>query len=278
MKISTDLERRHGSPRERTASRTVQRPIFVSLLIVACATLPAPGAIVSWGPVNSGIEVGDVLETGSPFLAVNGGKPPIADIVVGTNAFTVGGFDRGTSSRFFLNGELMLPGGPNGVINSQDWGDFGWAPHSGSFAFDDVLDSYTRVQHFTNLGEGRWTRGHISIIGLTVGNTYEAQFISANSEESVNPNFPGTLSERTLFMTDGNGNDSGDLTRGLGDWVVGTFVADDTEQEFAAVGEYEVMLQGWVVRDLGAAIPEPGVALCSCTALLLMAVRRRGTV
>ena len=68
------------------------------------------------------------------------------------------------------------------------------------------------------------------------------------------------------------------VLRGLGDWVVGTFVADDTEQEFAAVGEYEVMLQGWVVRDLGAAIPEPGVALCSCTALLLMAVRRRGTV
>ena len=79
-------------------------------------------------------------------------------------------------------------------------------------------------------------------------------------------------------MTEGKGKDSGDLTRGLGVWVGGTFVADDTEQEFAAVGEYEVMLQGWVVRDLGAAIPEPGVALCSCTALLLMAVRRRGTV
>ena len=76
------------------------------------------------------------------------------------------------------------------------------------------------------------------------------------------------------YVDDGNGNVSGPMARGGGDWVVGTFVAGAATESFFVSGAIDPGLSGLIVRDLGV-VPEPSSALLSLVGLLGLTARRR---
>jgi len=219
---------------------------LMSLSLLACATGLSSGALVSWGAVGTNIQAGDILESGSPFLAVNGGTDT-AILTVGSNTFYPSPFT----------------GAVSGSVSNTGNGGF-YSPSSGDVNLDAVLDSHTYISGANPSGQGT-----VTIEGLTVGNTYEAQFIGVGDDR-------GCCAGRVQFVDDGNGNVSGGLTRGTGDWVVGTFVADAASQNFYVTGETDPGLSGLVIRDLGVtAVPEPSAAVLSLAGLLGLMVRRR---
>jgi hypothetical protein len=143
---------------------------------------------------------------------------------------------------------------------------------TGNAAFDSVLDS------------GSWADGpanyHIS--GLTIGNSYLAQFFVADTRECCNYN------ARTVTVTAGNSSTSGLLGAG---WVFnGTFVADATTQDVSFDGGHGfpddnvyAYLNAYQLRDITAsgrgvdidAVPEPATLVLCSVGVLFAATRLR---
>ena len=201
-------------------------------------------AVVTWGTVGSGIQSTDLIETGSPYAAINGGADPSVTFTIGTNAFTGGGF-------------AAAPAG--NIVNTA--GAF-YSPVTDNSNLDILMDSHTYISNANPNGAG------VVAIPVTVGNAYDIQFIGVGDSR-------GCCNTRAQFVDDGNGNTSGGLIRGTGDWVVGNFVADSELQQFFVAGAIDPGLSGLIVRDLGPAIPEPGSALLSLVGLLGLTARRR---
>lgn len=202
-------------------------------------------ATVSWGPVGSGIQVGDLITDGSPYAAVNGGSDtPGGGVTIGDNVFTVGPINSAVA----------------GAVSNTGNGGF-YSPSSGDANLDIIMDSHTYISTANPSGVGQID------IPVTPGNSYLVQFIGVGDDR-------GCCLTRTQFVDDGSGSISGALTRGNGDWVVGSFTADGANQSFFVSGETDPGLSGLIVRDLGA-VPEPGTALLSFAGLLGLALRRR---
>ncbi|MDA7930030.1 PEP-CTERM sorting domain-containing protein [Akkermansiaceae bacterium] len=201
-------------------------------------------ATVSWGPVGSGIQVGDLIVDGNPYAAVNGGSDTLGAVTIGDNVFTVGPINTAVA----------------GTVSNTGNGGF-YSPSSGDANLDIVMDSHTYISGANPDGIGQVD------IPVTPGNSYMVQFIGVGDDR-------GCCLTRTQFVADGNGNTSGALTRGNGDWVVGTFTADDVNQSFFVTGATDPGLSGLIIRDLGA-VPEPGTALLSFAGLFGLALRRR---
>lgn len=201
-------------------------------------------AVVSWGSVGTGIQVGDLLTNGAPYAAINGGADGAGGVTVGDNVFTV----------------APITSAVNGTVSNTGNGGF-YGPSSGDANLDIIMDSHTYISGANPNGNGQID------IPVTPGNMYMAQFIAVGDTR-------GCCSTREQFVDDGNGNVSGALVRGGGDWVVGTFVADSAMQSFFVTGATDPGLSGLVVRDLGA-VPEPGTTLLSAAGLFGLALRRR---
>lgn len=210
----------------------------------AGSLMTAQAAVVSWGAVGSGIQSTDLIETGSPYAAINGGADPGLAFTIGTNAFTGGGF----------------VGAAAGSV-SNTTGTF-YTPPTDNVNLDTIMDSHTYITGANPNGVG------VVAIPVTVGNAYDIQFIGVGDSRNC-------CNTRAQFVNDGNGNTSGGLIRGTGDWVVGNFVADSELQQFFVAGAIDPGLSGLIVRDLGPAIPEPGSALLSLVGLLGLTARRR---
>ena len=210
----------------------------------AGSLMTTQAAVVSWGAVGSGIQSTDLIETGSPYAAINGGADPAVTFTIGTNAFTGGGF------------AATLAGGISNTAGSF------YAPVTDNSNLDILMDSHTYIVNANPNGVG------VVAFPVTVGNAYDVQFIGVGDSR-------GCCSGRAQNVNDGNGNISGDLIRGNGNWVVGNFVADTELQQFFVAGATDPGLSGLIVRDLGPAIPEPGSALLSLVGLLGLTARRR---
>ena len=210
----------------------------------AGSLMTAQAAVVSWGAVGSGIQSTDLIETGSPYAAINGGADPATTFTIGTNAFTGGGF----------------VGAVAGSVNNTV-GTF-YSPATDNSNLDILMDSHTYISNANPNGVG------VVAFPVTLGNAYDVQFIAVGDSR-------GCCDTRAQFVDDGNGNTSGGLIRGTGDWVVGNFVADSELQQFFVAGATDPGLSGLIVRDLGPAIPEPGSALLALVGLLGLTARRR---
>ncbi len=219
--------------------------LFVASIGLLATAISSPAAIISWGTVGSNIQVGDLITTGSPFSALNGGNDTGSGMLtIGDNVFTPG----------------PLSGAVTGSVSAAT-GTF-YSPVSGNANLDTILDSHTWIT-----GANPDGRGRIDILGLTIGNTYELQILSVGDDRSC-------CATRTQFFDDGNGNISGALARGTGDWVVGTFVAGATTESVFVTGENDPGISGYVVRDLGV-VPEPGGAALALLGAATFALRRR---
>ena len=179
--------------------------------------------VVSWGPVGTGIQVGDLIVDGTPYAAVNGGSDAAGAVTIGDNVFTVGP----------INSAVV------GTVSNTGNGGF-YTPSSGDANLDVIMDSHTYISGGNPTGQGQID------IPVTPGNSYMVQFIGVGDDR-------GCCGTRVQFVADGNGNISGGLTRGTGDWVVGTFIADTPNQSFFVTGENDPGLSGLIVRDLGSA-------------------------
>ncbi|MBQ99291.1 MAG: hypothetical protein CMO60_00335 [Verrucomicrobiales bacterium] len=205
--------------------------------------MTAQAAVVSWGAVGSGIQSTDIIETGSPYAAINGGADPASSFTIGTNLFTGGEFAAA------LAGNISNAVGPF------------YSPATPG-PLEAVMDSHSYISGANPNGVG------VIAIPVTVGNAYDIQFIGVGDDRTC-------CATRGQNVADSLGNTSGDLIRGTGDWVVGNFVADSEFQQFFVAGAIDPGLSGLVVRDLGPAIPEPGSALLSLVGLLGLTARRR---
>ncbi|MEN8774972.1 MAG: PEP-CTERM sorting domain-containing protein [Akkermansiaceae bacterium] len=203
-------------------------------------------ATVSWGAVGTGIQGGDLITDGNPYAAVNGGADNGGGgaVTIGDNVFTVGPINSAVA----------------GTVSNTNNGGF-YSPSSGNTSLDIIMDSHTYITAANPNGVGQID------IPVTPGNSYLVQFIGVGDDR-------GCCATREQFVDDGNGNMSGALTRGGGDWVVGSFTADGPLQSFFVTGETDPGLSGLIVRDLGA-VPEPGTALLSLAGLVGLSLRRR---
>ena len=223
----------------------MKRKKLISIGVLFGGIALSQAATVSWGPVGSGIQVGDLITDGSPYAAVNGGSDTAGGAVtIGDNVFTVGPINSAVA----------------GAVSNTGNGGF-YSPSSGDAGLDIIMDSHTYISTANPGGIGQID------IPVTPGNSYLVQFIGVGDDR-------GCCATRTQSVNDGNGNFSGDLTRGTGDWVVGSFTADGASQSFFVSGANDPGLSGLIVRDLGA-VPEPGTALLSFAGLLGLALRRR---
>ena len=78
-------------------------------------------------------------------------------------------------------------------------------------------------------------------------------------------------STRTQTVDDGMGNVSGDLTRGMANFVIGTFRADAATQSFFVSGVNDPGLSGVQLR----LVPEPASAGLLCLGAIAALFRRR---
>lgn len=105
--------------------------------------------------------------------------------------------------------------------------------------------------------------------GLTVGNSYQAQFFMARSD---------CCGTRTHWLGDGNGNFSTAVAGNAYLSIVGTFTADATSQTVLILDSTRnPILNAYVLRDLTPVVPEPGTyaMMLAGLGLLGFTARRR---
>jgi hypothetical protein len=125
----------------------------------------------------------------------------------------------------------------------------------------------TEYQTLLSSAAASGTAMFLTMNGLTIGQTYQAQFWVNDS------NLPAPV----LMVIDQKVLDANttDADGGIGQHIIGTFTADSTSQTFVAFGEPDGLLNGFQLRAL--AVPAPGSLFVTTVVGLVSAwkLRRR---
>jgi hypothetical protein len=237
--------------------------------IAICAALLAASqvqaSIITWQAPVTISDVSDVNTQGTLDRAYHPGPSVTVNNVLftgmtlpSTSSFTVGGnttFDAGSGNRFTDDGITStsapfanLDPGYKALLSNQ-------------------LYQYTPVT---------WVCGPytLTLSDLTIGQEYLFQAWTTDPREAVN--------FRTLTLSSGGSTSDAASTNtggdgGVGQYLIGTFIADDTNQVINCIGasrDHLPQLDGFQLRS----IPEPGTLALLATALiglLCYAWRRR---
>jgi len=209
----------------------------------------AHAANISWSDV-----VVDSTDPGD-----TGGAGPgtgLGDAAVSTNGTLVEALNLGDLADYTING-VLFTGNDNSVAPANlSIGFTGTGNPADGTSTGGVIDSMTLS--FSNIGGVSSTGG--ALTGLTIGQAYEVQLISA---------FAGI--NRSMTFDDGNGNSIANLTNRPQSFATGVFTADAATQTLnvtASTGS--LFVSGYQLR----AVPEPaslsllglagGIALIGC--------------
>ncbi len=196
---------------------------LVSLGCIAGFTLQAGAATVAWDAASDNTDGGDIVGGGTVVLAHNGGPEDATPFMVGDVDFVSGAISTLTSTH---------QGGVGG-------GDF-LSASTGDANYDRLL---------TSVAYG--AAANITVEGLSIGTDYVAQFFYNDQR----------LPDRNLLFHDGDAGNVASLSaaggNNAGQYVLGYFTADATNQLFSVNGDWD----GGVNADFTAAVvrevPEP---------------------
>ena len=227
---------------------------MLAAVALVALTFSAEAALVTWGAPQTISGDSDVVTTGTFIAAANFGPTGVSGTTI--NGVT---FD-----------PLPLIGGTT-TTTSQPL----------SSAYLTLLNSALLLSADTPVT--------VTLGGLTIGKNYLFQAWVNNSGRDFSlfsrGNFPTTLSDGlgndvSLYAGDnGSGTGPGDsnLPSVLGEYVVGTFTADATFQNFfVSSAEIPGVINGFQFRQLApASVPEPGTALAGVMLAGCAGLRRR---
>ena len=231
----------------------------------------APAAVILWNPVSTISGDSDVSTAGSLVNAFNVGG--LGNATVGGITFTATTVDAVTT------GTLGTGSGALTLQASTTWfGNLGAIFGSASAPFSSLSAGYQSL--LNTLAYSASSSATYTMQGLVIGQAYLVQFWLNDSRGS------DTTFGRYNQFTAGNLSGNVDVNAlnavgGVGQFVIGTFVADATTQAvnvaagFVAPSTSSVIqLNGYQLR----AIPEPSVAVLLTGSLLTLVLRRRRSV
>jgi len=193
------------------------RSILVLLVAVGfCA--PVRAAVITWGPATTISGASDVSTAGTTYQAINFGP-------IGTPAVTVNGvtfqpltvnFNPPSFTSSITNGTVTLTEttGPIGGFNGGG---------SGVGAFAAMSDTNYKTLLTSEIQSIAIISLQLTTSGLTVGNTYQVQLWS---------HYSSVAATNKVQITGGPtlDNNNTDSIGGLGQFAIGTFVANSTSQ------------------------------------------------
>jgi hypothetical protein len=218
----------------------------------------AEAAPISWGAAQNISGDADVASTGTLVGALNIGGPGVANTTVNGTTF----IGQGLSGTSVTSGQFTfaLPAGfqsNNGVGSPL-------APFAAlSLSYQSLLSSLAGNQFadpFT-----------LTIAGLSVGHQYEFEFWSNTSD------FLNTVTTATATNSTSLGSNPTDSGGGVGQFGIGTFTADVSNEVISFNSTTEPLINGLQLRDITpTTAPEPaGLALFGVGLGGLGLIRRR---
>jgi len=185
--------------------------VTVTALALSSAIDPAKAAVINWGSPTTISGAVDVDTTGTLFASANFGPGSNATVNgVVFDAFPVSG-----TSTTVGNITLASSGGLNGFTYSP--------PATTTSPYVDLPLDYRNILSPFAYTE---TAAQATVSGLTIGGTYAVQFWVQDPRAEFGARTV-TVGSQTLDVntTDTNG--------GLGQWILGQFIADATTQSFS---------------------------------------------
>jgi len=192
------------------------KKILACIAALAVVAVSAHAATITWGTATDMLGAdgsSDVFTSwGQVFDAVN---------VYGSNSVTIGGVTFKTEA----NSGISVNGG--GIED---------------FVYDPTTPALTSTDYLNGLDYARFWVGQIQITGLTIGKEYRVQVWGNDARGEKN-----VALGRSVYLNDGNGgaasngvrvleNKNVARTSTLGQWIVGSFTADDATETIAVTG------------------------------------------
>ncbi len=220
----------------------------------------AHAAMMTWGTAQAISGDSDVSTNGTLVRAFNFGNGSVAATTVNGTLFEAFGFTVGLTTKTVGDFTLDLSTGfsPTGSATSDTV-----APFTGLSASYQTLLGQTVKDSLGSMS--------LTMAGLTVGKTYEFEWWANRSQASANPSATEAIAGASVTLTANPGTNASVL----GQFAIGTFVADTTSQVVDFAGFFdEAMTNGFQLRDI-TAVPEPGTGIFGLACLGLAALRRR---
>ena len=221
----------------------------------------AMGAVITWSAPQNIAGDSDVITGGSLVGAFNVGDTGVSAATVNGvtfNPFALGGASSGTIGNFTLATTDIF-------LSDNVFHDSTAAPFTNlSAGYKTLLASATLTATPANFT--------LTMSGLTLGHQYKFQWF-------VNTSGPGAQlhlasAGNTVALSDNVSN----LDGGLGQFVVGTFVADALSEVITfspnSGSGQAAQLNGFQLRDLGA-VPEPTGTVLTFSGLCVLMTRRK---
>ncbi|MEI7908276.1 MAG: hypothetical protein WCK77_01440 [Verrucomicrobiota bacterium] len=251
---------------------------FFSTLVVTASLTTAwvsqsAAGLVVWGPATTISGDTDVSTSGTAVAAFNfdAVSPTTVNGVSFTPVFDglgATGYDVTAGSGA---GQLELSG-PR-IYSGNEFG-ISWAtPYSG---LTPVYQALLTGGNYNDSLENASRPINFQIQGLTIGTNYQIQlWVNDSREYGASRNTTFTAGASSVTLDQNSSEDYG----GLGQWVLGSFTADATIQDFAATSSNSTNINAYQLRAIGeiSAVPEPASSL-AVTGLIAsgLLLRRRG--
>jgi hypothetical protein len=220
------------------------------------------------------------LFCGTCFLGMGGGQTYGASITWGPATNISGDSDVSTAGTLVLAGNIGAPGVPAVTVNGVPFGSLGLSG-SGIFSTNTLFGSSSTPflglssNYQTLLGSGIALTGvdlSLGFTSLTVGQTYQVEVWSNDSGPHFPPYTTNVSAQGTSSAVGLNDNTTG-IQGGLGQFAIGTFVADGSIETLTFSGATDhPLINAIQIRQLS--VPLPGAMWAGLSMLGGMGVMR----